>query len=89
MANPSLYMLNGKAYIHFNGIGNEFLLETKNFSLKGAKLRNTDCIIGIVIYTRYNWKLMKNDKKLILKMSKVESLLNKLLVGFIIIQKKI
>ena len=67
LPNPSLYMLNGKANMRFNGIGNEFPLDAKNLLLKGAKLRNTDWIIGIVIYTGHNCKLMKNAKDPILK----------------------
>ena len=86
LPNPSLYMLNGKANMRLNGIGNEFPLDAKNLLLKGAKLRNTDWIIGIVIYTGHNCKLMKNAKEPILKMSSVESLLNKLLVGILILQ---
>ena len=86
LPNPSLYMLNGKANMRFNGIGNEFPLDAKNLLLKGAKLRNTDWIIGIVIYSGHNCKIMKNAKDPILKMSSVESLLNKLLVGILILQ---
>jgi len=86
LPNPSLYMLNGKANMRFNGIGNEFPLDAKNLLLKGAKLRNTDWIIGIVIYTGHNCKLMKNAKDPILKISSVESLLNKLLVGILFLQ---
>ena len=86
LPNPSLYMLNGKTNMRLNGIGNEFPLDAKNLLLKGAKLRNTEWIIGIVIYTGHNCKLMKNAKDPILKMSSVESLLNKLLVGILIVQ---
>ena len=86
LPNPSLYMLNGKANMRFNGIGNEFPLDAKNLLLKGAKLRNTDWIVGIVIYTGHNCKLMKNAKDPILKISSVESLLNKLLVGILFLE---
>ena len=86
LPNPSLYMLNGKANMRLNGIGNEFPLDAKNLLLKGAKLRNTEWIIGIVIYTGHNCKLMKNAKDPILKISSVESLLNKLLVGILFLQ---
>ena len=86
MPNPSLYTLNGKANMRLNGIGNEFPLDAKNLLLKGAKLKNTDYIIGIVIYTGHNCKLMKNAKDPILKLSSVETLLNKLLVGILFLQ---
>ena len=86
LPNASLYMLNGRTNMRLNGIGNEFPLDAKNLLLKGAKLRNTEWIIGIIIYTGHNCKLMKNAKDPIIKMSSVESLLNKLLVGILVVQ---
>ena len=86
LPNPSLYMLNGKANMRLNGIGNEFPLDAKNLLLKGAKLKNTEWVVGIIIYTGHNCKLMKNAKDPILKLSSVESLLNKLLVGILVVQ---
>ena len=86
LPNPSLYMLNGKANMRINGIGNEFPLDAKNLLLKGARLKNTDWILGIVIYTGHNCKLMKNAKEPLTKMSTVEKLLNRLLVGIFILQ---
>ena len=86
MPNPSLYMLNGKANVLLNGKNNEFPLDSKNLLLKGAKLRNTEWIIGIIIYTGHNCKIMKNSRDPILKMSSVEKLLNKLLIGIFICQ---
>ncbi len=79
MPNPSLYMLNGKANMHLNGKINEFPLDGKNLLLKGAKLRNTEWIIGIIIYTGHNCKIMKNARATDLKMPSVEKVLNKLL----------
>ena len=86
LPNPSLYMLNGKANMRINGIGNEFPLDAKNLLLKGARLKNTDWILGIVIYTGHNCKLMKNAKEPLIKMSSVELLLNKLLLGIFVVQ---
>ena len=86
LPNPSLYMLNGKANMRLNGIGNEFPLDAKNLLLKGARLKNTDWILGIIIYTGHNCKLMKNAKEPLLKMSSVEKLLNKLLIGIFVLQ---
>ena len=86
LPNPSLYMLNGRTNMRLNGIGNEFPLDAKNLLLKGAKLKNTEWIIGIIIYTGHNCKLMKNAKDPIIKMSSVEALLNKLLLGIFVAQ---
>ena len=38
-------------------------VELKNLILKGCTLKNTDFIIGIVVYTGFNTKIMKNSKK--------------------------
>mgnify|MGYP002625181980 CR=1 FL=1 len=86
LPNPSLYILNWRTNMRFNVILNELPLDAKNLLLKGAKLRNTEWIFGIIIYIGLNIKLMKNEKDPIIKMSSVESLLNKLLVGILIVQ---
>ena len=86
MPNPSLYMLNGKVNMNLNGKNNEFPLDGKNLLLKGAKLRNTEWIVGIIIYTGHNCKIMKNARDPVLKMSSLEKLLNKLLIGIFICQ---
>ena len=59
--NPELYQLNGKIHIEFeikdkNGEIERYdiPLDAKQLLLKGAKLRNTDWIIGIVCYTGHN-----------------------------------
>ena len=57
-------------------------LDAKQLLLKGAKLRNTDWIIGIVCYTGHNCKIMKNAKEPRVKYSSGESLMN---VAFVII----
>ena len=70
--------------MRLNGIGNEFPLDPKNLLLKGARLRNIEWVLGIIIYTGHNCKLMKNAKEPLIKMSSVEKLLNKLLEGIFI-----
>ena len=86
LPNPALYSLNGKFNLLINGESIEFPLEAKNLLLKGAKLRNTDWIIGIVIYTGHNCKIMKNSKEGIIKFSTVEKLMNRLLIIILIVQ---
>ena len=79
LPNPALYSLNGKMNFRLNGEVKEFPLDAKNLLLKGAKLRNTEWIIGVVIYTGHNCKIMKNSKEGLVKYSTVEKLMNKLL----------
>jgi magnesium-transporting ATPase (P-type) len=49
--NPALYQLNGKLHFNLNGKESDIPLDAKQLLLKGAKLRNTQWIIGIVCYT--------------------------------------
>ena len=90
--NPELYQLNGRMHLTFNtnkSKGEEdynIPLDSKQLLLKGAKLKNTKWIIGIVVYTGHNCKLMKNAKEPRTKFSSVEALMNKGLVFIFIIQ---
>ena len=81
--NPFLYHLQGKMQISNNINDNNFIdipLDVKQLLLKGAKLKNTDFIYGIVLYTGNDNKIMLNSKKPRMKYSSVEKLMNKLLI---------
>jgi len=84
--NPELYQLNGKLNINLENNNFEIPLDAKQLLLKGAKLRNTPWIIGIVCYTGHNCKIMKNSKEPRVKYSSVETLMNKSLVIIFIVQ---
>ena len=92
--NPELYLLNGKMHLNFEvndgdktENGNFTIpLDAKQLLLKGAKLKNTDWIIGIVCYTGHNCKIMKNAKEPRIKYSSVEFLMNEALVFILILQ---
>ena len=57
-------------------IEQEIVLSTNEFLLKGSILKNTNWIIGIVVYTGMDNKIILNSKKPRLKISKVEISLN-------------
>ena len=91
--NPELYQLNGM--MHFKYILNrnensykvlDLPLDSKQLLLRGAKLKNTEWIIGIVVYTGHDCKLMKNSKEPVTKYSSVEKLMNNSLVFIFIFQ---
>ena len=91
--NPELYLLNGKMHLEFSNNNNKgekevhnIPLDAKQLLLKGAKLRNTSWIIGIVVYTGHNCKIMKNSKDPVTKYSSVELLMNKALIFIFIFQ---
>ena len=91
--NPELYLLNGKMHLVFTNVNNkereeahDIPLDAKQLLLKGAKLRNTSWIIGIVVYTGHNCKIMKNSKEPVTKFSSVELLMNKALIFIFVLQ---
>ena len=78
--NPQLYFLNGRIEANINGEFLKFPIDQKQLLLKGAKLKNTKWIIGLVIYTGHNCKIMKNSKEPRVKYSTVETIMNKRLI---------
>jgi len=91
--NPELYLLNGKMHLKFTNMNekereevHDIPLDAKQLLLKGAKLRNTSWIIGIVVYTGHNCKIMKNSKSAVTKFSSVELLMNKALIFIFVLQ---
>ena len=91
--NPELYQLNGRMHLEFTNIKNnnqleifDIPLDSKQLLLKGAKLKNTQWIIGIIVYSGHDCKIMKNAKESVTKYSSVEKLMNKSLVFILILQ---
>ena len=54
-------------------------LSLKNLALKGSFLKNIEYIIGVVVYSGKNTKIMKNSKQVTIKFSKIIRVMNKLL----------
>ena len=78
--NPELYFLNGKIHMEINGQKLKFPVDHKQLLLKGAKLKNTKWIIGLIIYAGHNSKIMKNSKEPRVKYSNVEMNMNNRLI---------
>ena len=78
--NMDLNYINGTIHTLFKKnekfIEEDINISTNEFLLKGSILKNTNWIIGIVVYTGMNNKIILNSKKPRLKMSKVEKQLN-------------
>ena len=90
--NIDLNYVNGTMHAIFNKDGQkieqDIMISTNEFLLKGSILKNTNWVIGIVVYTGMNNKIILNSKKPRLKMSKVEKSLNYYLsfvFGFLIL----
>ena len=77
---PDLNYVNGNVHAIFNkngcNIDQNIIISINEFLLKGSVLKNTNWIIGIVVYTGKNNKIILNSKKPRLKMSVVEKKLN-------------
>jgi len=78
--NIDLSYINGTMHAVFNknecNIDEKITISTTDFLLKGSILKNTNWIIGIVIYTGMKNKIILNSKKPRMKMSKIEKNLN-------------
>ena len=84
-ANSDLNHIEGKLnfFIQENDvlIEDNFPITIKEFLLKGSILKNTNWIIGIIIYTGMNNKIILNSKNPRMKISKVEMRMNNCLIG--------
>ena len=91
MPNPELYKFDGKMSLLYtednNSIsGNDdidnlnYVLTASQLLLKGALLRQTKQISGIVVYTGSNNKILLNSKNPKMKLSKIERIMNTLLI---------
>jgi phospholipid-translocating P-type ATPase (flippase) len=78
----NLYSFNGSLAIGEKPIA----LTAKQLLLRGAMLKNTDWIIGIVVYTGAETKLMKNSGGSSYKQSNIETLMNKMILLLIGVQ---
>ena len=78
--NSDLNYVNGTVHAFFQKesklIDQDIIISTNEFLLKGSILKNTNWVIGIVVYTGMSNKIILNSKKPRLKMSKVEKSLN-------------
>lgn len=81
--NSDLYALGGTIQI---GGDEKLPLSSKNLLLRGAVLKNTAWIIGVVIYTGQDTKIMRNAEEAKFKQSGVEKLTNNLILVIFLLQ---
>ncbi len=61
-------------------------LSYKQLLLRGSRLKNVDWIIGVVVYTGKDTKVMRNSEKSKTKQSRVEAMMNKLILLILFVQ---
>jgi len=81
--NSDLYSCNGALDL---GLQNKIPLSVKNLLLRGAVLKNTDWVIGAVIYTGKDTKIMKNAEEAKSKQSQIELQTNRLILVILVFQ---
>ncbi|KAM5141499.1 phospholipid-transporting ATPase IK-like [Mantella aurantiaca] len=60
--------------------GQKYPLNTENLLLRDCRIRNTTCVYGLVLYAGFDTKIMKNSGKISLKWTKMDNLINKIVV---------
>ncbi|XP_054574342.1 phospholipid-transporting ATPase IK [Eptesicus fuscus] len=69
---------------HFMGClkwkGEKYSLDSGNILLRGCKIRNTDTCYGLVIYAGLDTKIMRNCGTIHLKRTKIDRLMNRLVI---------
>jgi phospholipid-transporting ATPase len=86
--NSSLYTYEATLTMQAGGGEKELPVNPEQLLLRGATLRNTPWIHGVVVFTGHETKLMRNATAAPIKRTKVERMLNKLvlcLVGMLLV----
>ncbi|XP_045058205.2 phospholipid-transporting ATPase IK isoform X3 [Desmodus rotundus] len=65
---------------HLKWEGKKYSLDSGNILLRGCKIRNTDTCYGMVIYAGFDTKIMRNCGKIHLKRTKIDRLMNRLVI---------
>ncbi|KNE54958.1 phospholipid-translocating P-type ATPase, flippase [Allomyces macrogynus ATCC 38327] len=75
LPNSSLYTFEGTMRV--DGLGAPIALDPKQVLLRGARLRNTHWICGVVVYTGHETKLMRNASAAPIKTTALEGATNR------------
>ncbi|CAD8064402.1 unnamed protein product [Paramecium sonneborni] len=80
--NPLLYTFDGTLYLDSKKIQ----ITHKNFLLRGSKLKNVKQVIGVVVYTGIDTKVMRNSEGQKNKVSNIDKLINLRIIYILIMQ---
>ena len=81
-ANSIIYQFNG--VVSFNNLA--IPVSNEQFLLRGSSLKNTDWIVGVVVYTGHQTKIMLNSANSRKKTSKLEGQMNNQIVYIFLMQ---
>ena len=82
----NLYLFDGTSKININYEDKISSIDYNNFLLRGSSLKNTDYIIGVVIYSGHNSKIMLNSQKARTKYSLVTKFTSIILMCIVLLQ---
>ena len=82
LPNPMIYQFKGK----INAMDRNINLGTEQFLLRGSSLRNTEYIIGIIIYSGHETKIMLNSSSSNNKFSYLETRMNTEIINIFLLQ---
>lgn len=80
---PNVFLYTFKGILDQAGLKTP--VENRNIALRGCILKNTEFVIGVVIYSGHDTKIMKNSIKSKHKSSKLEKLLNYYIIGIFVV----
>ena len=86
LPNPDLHRLDGKIKIEIGNVVCDYPVTSNQLLLKGSVIKHTCWAMGFVLYTGLNNKIILNSKPPRVKMSKIESRMNKYLIGIFLAQ---
>lgn len=76
-ANDLIYKFEGTIFMAPAGSDNKVSLSSENLLLRGSSLRNTEYVLGFIVYSGHQTKIMMNSTNARFKMSKIEKETNK------------
>lgn len=78
-----IYKFEGVIKTHLN---DKISLSHENILLRGSSLRNTDWVIGVVVYTGHDTRIMRNSVKSKQKFSRLERMITKSILIIMLIE---
>ena len=83
--NKNIYEING-SILFYGDEKNKNYFNFKNTAIRGAKLKNTEYIYGIIIYTGKETKIMKNIVKQNVKTANINKLVDNIVIIILVIR---
>jgi len=86
-ANDLIYKFEGTLFLPaLTGYEDRISLNSENLLLRGSSLRNTEFVVGFIVYAGHQTKIMMNSTSARFKMSKIEKETNKQIVIVFLVQ---